>query len=245
MCSRPQPDAAHGHQGTPSPQQRPAAAPSGHGPAGALRAEAERNRERILAAARRLLSREGLGVPMTAIAREASVGNATLFRRFGMREQFIDAVFTDRVEAHHSLVAACSDDPDTWQGFADYVPGLSALRAADPTFVEVLTMTFPGGVVETRRAEAARGALRIISRAREAGYLRQNFDDRDLTLILPANSGTLRASGATAPKASHRLVAQLLRAYATADAPVEPVPEAPQRTELYHTMIGVIRSRTA
>ncbi|WP_142146767.1 hypothetical protein [Streptomyces sp. SLBN-31] len=83
-----------------------------------------------------------------------------------MREHLIDAAFTDRVEAHHSLVTACSDDPDPLQGFADYVRGLCALQTADPTFVEVLTMTFPGGAVETRRAEATRGALGIISRAR-------------------------------------------------------------------------------
>ncbi|WP_142146765.1 hypothetical protein [Streptomyces sp. SLBN-31] len=62
--------------------------------------------------------------------------------------------------------------------------------------------------------------------------------------MLLANTGTLRASGATAAKASHRLVAQLLRACATADTPVEPAPEAPQRTELYHAMIRVSR-RTA
>ncbi|TQJ92707.1 hypothetical protein [Streptomyces sp. SLBN-31] len=47
--SGPQTDAAHGPQGTPRPQHRPDAAPSGHGPAKALHADAERNRERILA----------------------------------------------------------------------------------------------------------------------------------------------------------------------------------------------------
>ncbi|MCQ4205952.1 TetR/AcrR family transcriptional regulator [Streptomyces longispororuber] len=210
-----------------------------------LRTDAERNRERIVAAARRLVSREGLGVSMTAVAREAGVGNATLFRRFGTRERLIDAVFLDRVEAHHRLVTACSDDPDPWQGFADYVRCVCALQAADPTFVEALTMTFPAGVVETRRAAAARGALGLISRAQQAGCLREDFSDRDLTVLLLANAGVVGAAGTAAGIASRRLVAQMLRAYATPDAPVTPLPEAPPRPALYHAMIGLIRSRPA
>ncbi|MGP4048878.1 TetR/AcrR family transcriptional regulator [Streptomyces sp. 2A115] len=210
-----------------------------------MRVDAERNRERILAAARRLISREGLGVPMTAVAREAGVGNATLFRRFGTRERLIDAVYTDRVEAHHSLVTACSNDPDPWQGFADYVQCVCARQIADPTFVEVLTMTFPAGAVETRRAEASRGALGLISRAKKAGYLREDFSDRDLTILLLANSGVVQAGGNTASNASRRLVAQTLRAYATPDAPLTPVPDAPPATELYHAMISLVRSRPA
>jgi hypothetical protein len=63
-------------------------------------------------------------------------------------------------------------------------------------------MTFPAGAVETRRAEASRGALGLISRAKKAGYLREDFSDRDLTILLLANSGVARAGGNTASNAS-------------------------------------------
>ncbi|MEV5610626.1 helix-turn-helix domain-containing protein [Streptomyces sp. NPDC052225] len=216
--------------------------PPSPSPAEALRADAERNRERILAAARRLFSRQGLGVSMTAIAREAEVGNATLFRRFATKELLIEAAFMDRVNVYSNLVTTCADDPDPWQGFTDYVQCVCTLQAADPDFVEVLTITLPAGVVETRRAEADRGVLDLIARAKETGHLRKDVDDRDLTILLMANSSVLRASGPPPSSASRRLAAQLLRAYATTDAPVIPLPEAPPRTDLYHAMIRLLRS---
>ncbi|MEU1984024.1 helix-turn-helix domain-containing protein [Nocardia sp. NPDC019395] len=70
-------------RGSPAPESRPATAEPSEPE---LRIDAERNRERILAAARRLYTREGLAVPMAAVAREADVGKATLSRRFATRE---------------------------------------------------------------------------------------------------------------------------------------------------------------
>ncbi|MBT2409025.1 helix-turn-helix transcriptional regulator [Streptomyces sp. ISL-12] len=210
---------------------------------GPLRADAERNRRRIIATARRLFAREGLGVSLTSVAREAGVGNATLFRRFASREDLIDAVFTDRVDAHLAAVAAALDETDPWQGFTGYVQSLCALQAADPGFIEVLTLAFPAGDLERRRAEAADGALRIISRAQESGHLRADFHDLDLSLLLMANAGVADAAGDTLPGASRRLVAELLRAWAAPGTPVPPLPEAPPRTALHHAMVRLIRTR--
>ncbi|MEU9317231.1 helix-turn-helix domain-containing protein [Streptomyces sp. NPDC048295] len=212
-------------------------------PAQALRADAERNRERILAAARRLFSRKGLGVSMTAIAREADVGNATLFRRFAAKDLLIEAVFKDRVDLYNNLVTTCSKDPDPWQGFTDYVQCVCTLQASDPAFLEVLPLTFPDGIVETRRAEADRLVLDLISRAKEIGHLRQDFSERDLTLLLMANSGVLRAAGPTS-NASRRFTAQMLRAYATTGAPAVALPQVPPRAELYHAMIRLLRAHS-
>src|SRR5690606_41850834 len=69
-----------------------------------LRADAERNRERILAAARRLFASDGLDVSMACVAREAGVGKATLSRRFPSREDLINAVFADRMDAYVAAV---------------------------------------------------------------------------------------------------------------------------------------------
>jgi AcrR family transcriptional regulator len=74
-------------------------------PEPALRADAERNRERIMQAARRLYATEGLGASMASVAREAGVGKATLSRRFATREDLIAAVFTDRMDAYATAVA--------------------------------------------------------------------------------------------------------------------------------------------
>jgi AcrR family transcriptional regulator len=85
----------------------------GRTPETGLRADAERNRDRILAAARRLFATDGLGVSMASVAREAGVGKATLSRRFATRDELINAVFADRMNAYADAVttALADDEP--------------------------------------------------------------------------------------------------------------------------------------
>src|SRR3954451_15681544 len=99
-----------------------------------LRADAERNRDKILAAARRLYATEGLGVSMAAVAREAGVGKATLSRRFPTPEDLINAVFADRMDGYAAAVEAALADPDPWHGFTGYVHTVCAMQAADRGF---------------------------------------------------------------------------------------------------------------
>ena len=64
----------------------------------ALRADAARNRDMVLAAATRAFASAGAEPSMRAIAREAGVGIATLYRHFPTRESLVDAVYQDQVE---------------------------------------------------------------------------------------------------------------------------------------------------
>ncbi|MFI7497683.1 TetR/AcrR family transcriptional regulator [Streptomyces sp. NPDC049687] len=58
---------------------------------------------------------------MTSVAREAGVGIATMFRRFPTKEELVDAVFFDRMDACANAVAVALDDPDPWHGFVGYI----------------------------------------------------------------------------------------------------------------------------
>jgi AcrR family transcriptional regulator len=208
----------------------------GHG----LRADAERNRDRILAAARRLYAREGLGVSMAAVAREAGVGKATLSRRFATREDLITAVFADRMDAYATAVADALADPDPWHGFTGYIYAVCAMQAADRGFADVLTMTFPTAKsLETRRARAYHDLIELIARAKATGHLRDDFTDRDLPILLMANAGVIAATGDAAPDAWQRLTGHMLRSYAAPSAPLPPLPDAPQPRALYRAMIRI------
>src|SRR6476619_3165969 len=93
-----------------------------------LRSDAERNRERIIAAARTVFARDGLSASMASVAREAGVGIATMFRRFPSKEELVDAVFSDRMGAYADAVTAGLDDPDPWNGFVGYVEAACAMQ---------------------------------------------------------------------------------------------------------------------
>ncbi|WP_206797496.1 TetR/AcrR family transcriptional regulator [Amycolatopsis sp. MtRt-6] len=203
----------------------------------ALRADAERNRERIMEAARRLYATEGLDVSMASVAREAGVGKATLSRRFATRDELVNAVFTDRMEAYAAATAAALADPDPWHGFTHYVETICSMQAADRGFAGVLTASFPGATaIEARRAESYRGFLKLISRAKDTGHLRADFASEDLVVLLMANAGVIAATADAAPGTWRRLVGQMLRAFATPDAPLPPLPDAPDSADLYRAM---------
>ncbi|KPI07529.1 regulatory protein TetR [Actinobacteria bacterium OK074] len=212
-------------------------------PGTGLRADAERNRDRILAAARRLYATEGLGVSMASVAREAGVGKATLGRRFATREELVNAVFADRMDAYADAVTKALADPDPWHGFTGYLHAVCAMQAADRGFADVLTMTFPAAkALEARRAESHNGFLELIARAKNSGHLRDDFTHQDLVILLMANAGVIAAAGDDAPDAWRRLVGHMLRSYATPGAPVPAVPEAPRPAALYRAMVRLART---
>ncbi|GAA2654258.1 TetR/AcrR family transcriptional regulator [Streptomyces vastus] len=208
-----------------------------------LRADAERNRCRILAAARRLYARAGLDVSMASIAREAGVGQATLSRRFPTKDDLVAAVFAERMDAYAAAVTVALDDPDPWHGFTGYIHAVCAMQAADRGFADVLTMTFPAAKsLEARRTESYNGFLELITRAQNSGHLRDDFVSEDLVILLMANAGVIAATGDAAPDAWRRLVGHMLRSYATPGTEIPPLPEAPAPRALYRAMVRLTRT---
>ena len=90
---------------------------SGH----TLRADAERNRLRIVDAAREVFAGQGLDAPMSEVARRANVGIATLYRRFPTREDLITSVFAEKMAAYAAAMDDALADPDPWHAFCAYV----------------------------------------------------------------------------------------------------------------------------
>jgi AcrR family transcriptional regulator len=202
----------------------------------ALRSDAERNRGRIIAAARGVFGRGGLNASMASVAREAGVGIATLFRRFPTKEDLVAAVFADRMDAYADVVAEALDDPDPWHGFVGIIEKVCAMQAADYGFADVLTMTFPTAkALEERRLEVYHSAVRLIDRAKAAGRLREDFTPEDLVLVYMANAGVVNATGDQAPDAWRRVVALMIQSF---EAPARgPLPDSPEPDALYMAML--------
>ncbi|MDX2935523.1 TetR/AcrR family transcriptional regulator [Streptomyces ipomoeae] len=141
---------------------------------------------------------------MASVAREAGVGKATLGRRFATREELINAVFADRMDAYAygCAVAEALADPDPWHGFIGRIHAVCAVRAADRGFADVLTMSFPTAkALEARRTEAYNDFLEFIARARGSGHLAEDFTSQDLVIPLMATAGVIAATGDDAPGA--------------------------------------------
>ena len=150
-----------------------------------LRRDAERNRQRILEAAREAFAEEGLAVTLDEIARRAGVGVGTIYRRFPDKEQLIDALFEERIGEVIALAEAALDNPDAWEGLVGFLEGAAALHACDRGLKEV-TLSGVHGLERVGRARQLMFPLvtQLVGRAQEQGSLRADVEPTDLPIVL-------------------------------------------------------------
>jgi len=173
-----------------------------------MRADAARNREKLLAAAGQVFGARGLDAPLDHIAREAGVSIGTLYAHFPTRDAFLDAIFPARLTAVDEIGAAALADPDPWHGFTSFLEGVLTLQAADRGLNDVLTGRVP--LTPDLAAACERGAKyadELIARARASGDLRTDFQPSDLVTLMVAMS---RAVHESPPHAWRRLLTFLL-----------------------------------
>jgi hypothetical protein len=104
-------------------------------------------------------------------------------------------------------------------------------------------MTFPAAkTLEARRAEAYDRLLELITRAKDTGHLRDDFTHQDVVILLMANAGVVNAAGDAAPDTWRRLLAHMIRSYATPGAPLPPLPEAPAPAALHRAMVRLAQT---
>ena len=149
-----------------------------------LRRDAERNRLRILQAAREAFAEEGLSVTLDEIARRAGVGVGTVYRRFPDKEQLIDALFIDRMEEFRALAEECMNHEDPWEGLVGFLERATAQHACDRGFKEV-ALSGTHGLERVARARQLMFPIvnRLVERAQADGSLRPDFAATDVPLL--------------------------------------------------------------
>jgi AcrR family transcriptional regulator len=206
-----------------------------------LRADAERNRERIIGAARALFAERGIEVTMEEVARRAGVGVATLYRRFPTRADLVAGAFEEKMWRFADGARMALADPDPWHGFCRYVRLLGAMQATDRGLSDVLTMTFPSVArFEAARVQAFADFSELTRRAQEAGSLRQDFVPEDLIILLMASAGVVAATGKAAPRSAPRLIGYLLQAFAAPGGGTLPPP--PSTSQMYKAILRLNES---
>src|SRR3954452_16316765 len=162
-----------------------------------LRADAERNRQRILDSAGELFAQKGLAVGLDEIARHAGVGVGTAYRRFCNKDELIDALFEERVDHLAALAERALEDDDPWEGLKGFLEAAVELHVANRALKE---MVFAGGGPVAERMAAARGKIaplvqRLIARAQAGGDLRDDVAFTDIPLLQFMLSGVADIAG--------------------------------------------------
>lgn len=197
-------------------------------------AEARRNDALVLDAALEVFSRHP-AAPMSAVARRAGVGQATLYRRYPAKDVLLVAVAQHALgaiaDAAHSALAA----PDPWDGVVDFLTWFAdsgALR------MDGLLGTFTPPQELFELAHRGNVAMQeLIDRAIAAGRCRADATGADLTLIATMVSGLNTADPERTSTLRRRYVDLALHALAITDAPAltGPAPDAAELEAPWHT----------
>lgn len=149
-----------------------------------LRRDAERNRQRILQAARAAFAEDGLSVTLDEIARRAGVGVGTIYRRFPDKEQLIDALFESRMNEFAAEAEAALLADDAWTGLVRFLERATEQHACDRGFKEV-ALSGTHGLERVARARQLMFPLvsRLVARAQADGSLRGDVEATDLPLL--------------------------------------------------------------
>jgi AcrR family transcriptional regulator len=171
-----------------------------------IRTDAQRNRERILEAAKEAFTRSGASSSLDDIAKEAGVGAGTLYRHFPTRDALLEAVYRTEVE---KLAAA-------ERKFAQTMHPIEALRAWMLLFVDYIAtkqiiapalntlVGRPSKVFEASGAQIKGAIHALVERTIKSGDIRSDLDPLDLLRALIGVSNV--ASGPDWPQSARRLV---------------------------------------
>jgi AcrR family transcriptional regulator len=150
-----------------------------------LRADARRNRERVLTAARAVFAEQGREAQMDDVARHAEVGVGTVYRHFPTKEALIEALAVDSFERVTAKAKEALAIEDPWEALTSTLWSGAEILASDRSLSELLALipgpTLQGLPVEQELNEAM---SELIRRAQETGALRPDVILDDIPMLM-------------------------------------------------------------
>lgn len=191
-----------------------------------LRRDAQRNRDRLVAAARRVYASRGLDVPLEDIAAEADVSIGTLYNRFPTRGSLVDAALAVKVAQAVEIAERAAGMSDAWKAFSWFLERSCELQASDRGYNELCARVLDDAVeIEALKKRGLGFVRQVIANAKWAGVLREDFEHGDFAFVIWSITRTIEATGDHAPNSWRRHLAFMLDGFRTSAA--HPLPGPP------------------
>lgn len=176
-----------------------------------LRADAARNRERILVAAGQVFAARGLDATLDDVAAQAGLGVGTVYRRFADKAELIEALFEEDVNGVVALAETAARMEDSWLGLVWFLERLAEKESANLGLRDVILH----GVSGRDRLSEAREKIvplvtRLVERAQRDGRLRPDFVPTDVPMIELMVNSVAAYTNALAPELWRRYLSILL-----------------------------------
>lgn len=160
-----------------------------------MRADALKNRQRILDAAAAVFAEQGVSVPIDVVAERAGVGVGTLYRHFPTKEALFEAIVASKIEDLVSMAKRAAEAPDPGPAFYEFVRLLASEATVKADIFDVLDSA--GIDIKSRvsnHAKALEEALdQLLARAAGCGQVRADIVGEDvLGLVIGTCHGARR-----------------------------------------------------
>jgi AcrR family transcriptional regulator len=142
-----------------------------------LRADAQRNLDRLLEAAGECFAEQGVDVSIDEIARRAGVGHGTVFRRFPTKDALLAAVLARHMAELAAAAEAACDEPDAGEAFDRFVRGMAEAYARNRSLAGSMKRCEGGALVAA--------VERLLQHAQDAGAVRADVDAMDVLALIP------------------------------------------------------------
>ena len=157
-----------------------------------LRADARRNRERILKAARAVFADQGMHSQIDDVAKRAKVGVGTVYRHFPTKEALVEALVRERFEEIAGYALEALEREDAWEGFCELIWRAAERNAADLAFCEAVAFCDQSSVVA--EVGLARSTDELMRRAKAQGKMRADATEADVPMMMCGASSVMRLS---------------------------------------------------
>jgi AcrR family transcriptional regulator len=201
-------------------------------PEAPLRADARRNRDQILVAAREIFAERGPEVPMEEIARRASVGVGTLYRRFPDREALIRAVYHETFHAVAAEIrAALTEEPTAWAALVRIMRQSAWLHVSVDARSARVTAVVKADPDTSRLRDRMLDMLEdVVCKAQTEGTLRRDVGVGDIAMLFVSivhqpHAATPEAAGLV-PSRVLEIMLEGLRAPTSGELPGRPLTRA-------------------
>jgi len=191
-----------------------------------LRADAARNRQRLIEAAAEVFAARGLNATLDDIAKHAGVNVATAYRNFTSKHELAREFLAQCVDRAVEVAEEAATAPDPWQGLTQFLERSLELAASNRALVDILTRAYDAEVFGQMLDRVSPPLDRLLARGREAGVIRADVTATDFVPILEMLATITGLGVPGIPYLPHRYIALILAGLRPGSDPLPGSPPA-------------------
>ncbi|MCP2321251.1 transcriptional regulator, TetR family [Nocardia amikacinitolerans] len=192
------------------------------------RADAVRNRRKLVEAAESVLAERGLDMTLDEVAAAAGVGVGTVYRHFANKQELIDDLLTRTLEELAAAAEVATREVDAWSGLARWLEYACGRVAGNRGLSAALSELLDRATASARYEETIEPALiQLLERAKADGAVRPDVEVADVCAAVTMVHGIAILTEPVLPENWRRYLALLLAGMRASTVPQSPLPSTP------------------